>query len=236
MSTKYDKDSFLLVPNKKHLAEKKTHVQCVYFWICNYIDDEKMCFPSRTTLARVAGCSVQSVDRAIEELCECGLLKKTNRVKENHKLTNLYQIMLLEGGTTPQVVPSPPQVVGVAPQGRIELNPVLTQSTEESVSLGNESASYEILPEEGESKPIKARRDKQAFALKSICYDHIEKEYGIRPTDTFADYLCILNAQKRLKDGDILVIVDDALSIGKAKTLREMLTARQVDIYLQQTV
>jgi len=98
-------------------------------------------------------------------------------------------------------------------------------------------ADLQIVEEDSPSKKKKSRaRDKVALAVMYKCYDKIEREYGVRPTETFADYLRVLESLKSIKDKDIYTMVDDALVIGKAKTLREMLTAREVDIYRQQNV
>lgn len=142
--SKYEKGSFVTVPNKGHLAGIESYIQCVYLWICHFSDDDGTCYPSRTTLSACAGCSVKSVDRAIDWLCSNGLLKKATRkdTEKNRNLTNLYQMMEKEGGSIVNVrgvategrQGSVSQTPGVATEGRRELNPIRTQSNELSSS------------------------------------------------------------------------------------------------------
>ncbi len=128
---KYTKGSFLIVPNKSFIIGCEPQVQAVYLWVCNYADEEGCCFPSRQTLANNAGCSVKSVDRALEVLIEIGVLSKSTRKYGEKNLTNIYQILI--GGSVPQSLGGVPQSLGVASEGRTELNPFLTQPTEHLV-------------------------------------------------------------------------------------------------------
>lgn len=121
---KYEKGSFVLVPNKGYLPGLEPHIQCVYMWICHFSDESGMCFPSRSTLATFAGCSVKSVDRALEKLCDDGLIVKTVRKDGDRNFSNLYQIMVLEdgqvydGGGVSQSLPSVHESLGVASHSR----------------------------------------------------------------------------------------------------------------------
>jgi len=131
---KYEKGSFVLVPNKGYLPGLEPHIQCVYMWLCHFSDDKGLCFPSRSTLATFSGCSVKSVDRALERLCDDGLIVKTIRKDGERNFSNLYQIMILEDGqvwgSDSQSLPGVPESLGVASESRtnsihIELkNPV----------------------------------------------------------------------------------------------------------------
>lgn len=137
---KHEKGSFVLVPNKGHLIGMEAYAQCVFMWVCHFADERGECFPSRKTLARFAGCSISSVDRALGALEERGLLGREARTREGEKLTNLYHIVLLEGGTIPQRG-------GVPSEGRIELNPYeLNPDIEANASMG---VSYQPIDEEG---------------------------------------------------------------------------------------
>lgn len=91
---------------------------------------------------------------------------------------------------------------------------------------------YEIVPDTPQ-KEKKERKDKGALALREKLYTLFEKELGVRPTTHVADYLRILDAMKRLNEKQILELVEDGIDSGKKKTVREALTAREVDIYLQ---
>lgn len=131
---KYSKGSFIVVPNKEVLDGVFTNLQVVFMWLCSYADEDGICFPSRATLARNTGCSVKTIDRAIESLCEAGLLKKTTRSSGGKNLTNLYQIMLLDRSGDSQSLRGVRESLGVASESRTELNPVLTQSTYSSAN------------------------------------------------------------------------------------------------------
>lgn len=74
------------------------------------------------------------------------------------------------------------------------------------------------------------------MVLMHKCYGLLEREHGVKPTQTFADYNRVLEAMKVLTDTDVTNMVEDALVKGKAKTLREMLTSRAIDIYRQENV
>lgn len=124
---KYEKGSFIVVPNKLLLEGIDSYAQIVFFWLCDFADDAGTCWPSRTTLAKKSAISLASVDRALVKLEELGLVKKTKRYYEQAPTTNLYQLMIVQGGSLPQELPSPQQTVGVASHRRTELNPVLTQ-------------------------------------------------------------------------------------------------------------
>lgn len=138
---KYNKGSFVTVPNKNHLAGLEPYVQSVYFWICSYADEDGTCFPSRTTLAKNAGCSVKSVDRALELLSDRGFLSKKVRSSEKKKLTNLYQLMIMGGVASEGRQGSVSQSLGVASEGRIELKPILTKPKEMTISSKSSSSS-----------------------------------------------------------------------------------------------
>lgn len=162
---RYEKGSFIVIPNKECLDGVFSHLQVVYMWICSYADERGVCFPSRTTIARNSGCSVKTVDRAIEGLVECGFLKKLKRVENGKNLTNVYQIMLLEnGGRDSQSLGSVRESLGVGTESRTELNPVLTKSTEDI------SADAQVVYEVEEEKPTKVSKakyphSKEVFAL-----------------------------------------------------------------------
>lgn len=131
---RYAKGSFVIVPNKDYLPGLEPYIQAVYFWICSFADENGVCFPSRTTIAIRAGCSVKSVDRAIERLCLDQILRKETRKNEDKNLTNVYQIMIDPWGGDSQSPPRDSQSLGVGTDSRTELYPVLTQPTEISAS------------------------------------------------------------------------------------------------------
>lgn len=60
----------------------------------NYADDNDQCFPSRRTLARIAMCSVDTVDRAIKRLEEAGYVRKDTRLGARGLTSNAYTLAL----------------------------------------------------------------------------------------------------------------------------------------------
>lgn len=93
---KYEKGSFLIVPNKNALKGLKSSCQLVFLWICNYADERGLCFPSRSTLASNCGFDIKTVDRSIKILEEKGFITKGTRKSEDVHLSNIYQINLIE--------------------------------------------------------------------------------------------------------------------------------------------
>lgn len=119
---KYDKDSYVVIPNKKTIRGEASTVQSVYFWICDHADAGGECWPSIKTLAKEAGCSERTVDAAVKRLVELGILTKSNRFKDNEQQTNIYQINLVSAPPSATIAPPLAQPL------RTELNPIRTQS------------------------------------------------------------------------------------------------------------
>lgn len=130
---KYQRNSFIILPNKNLLKGKSPYLQSIYLWICEHSDENGVCFPSRITIAKEAGVDIKTVDRIIPELENMGILEKITRKEGAKNLSNIYQIMIVEdGGVAPdRRQGSPHQSPGVAPGAVHELNPVLTQPNEE---------------------------------------------------------------------------------------------------------
>ena len=84
---KYQKGSFVVVPNIEYLKGKNPLLLSVFFWICYHADEDGMCFPSRRKLASEVGSTVKTVDKYIKELEVDGVKKKTKRKKKNSKET-----------------------------------------------------------------------------------------------------------------------------------------------------
>ena len=67
------------------------YAKLVYVMLCKFADSEKRCFPSRSTLAELVGCSVPIVSRSIRKLEEIGVIEVQVREGENKaQLSNLY--------------------------------------------------------------------------------------------------------------------------------------------------
>lgn len=60
----------------------------------NYADDSDQCFPSRRTLARIAMCSLDTVDRSIKRLEAAGMVRKEARQGARGLTSNAYQLCM----------------------------------------------------------------------------------------------------------------------------------------------
>lgn len=126
---KYNKWSFITVPNKQVLKGKDSLLQCVYMRVCSFADEEGICFPSYQTIADHAGCSKSTVTKKIKILIGLWLLAKTNRFKNNEQQSNLYQLLLQ--GIPSDTTPIPSDTMGGIPSdGHRTKSTSLTKSTE----------------------------------------------------------------------------------------------------------
>lgn len=132
---RYEKGTFITVPNKYALDGLDPAAQILFVWLCSYADDDGSCFPSITRLAENCGMSRDTVLRRLDVLCERGLLKKSPQFVDGQQTTNRYQIMLVEGsrerrgGSTQQ----PPQSHTATPRGSTQQHrtkSTLTKSNE----------------------------------------------------------------------------------------------------------
>lgn len=106
-------------------------------------------------------------------------------------------------------------------------------SKEEEKSFASQNISSFKVVSDIQPKEKKQPRNKEAMELQYKLYDLFEKEKYARPTENKQDYFQILRAKKRLTDKQIIEIVEDALGVGKVRTVREAITDRAVDTYLQ---
>lgn len=95
---KYQKGTFVVVPNIERLDVLPALAQALFLWLCKFADDDGICFPSRKKLAGLLHCDMRTVDKNIGFLIELGFITKTNRKKNSSKefMSNLYQILLVE--------------------------------------------------------------------------------------------------------------------------------------------
>lgn len=89
---KFEKGTFITLPNKQVLRGRKPATQAVYLWICEHANDSGICFPAIKTLAVESGSSESSVKRSIADLEKCGILQKSHR----KNTSNEYQILIVE--------------------------------------------------------------------------------------------------------------------------------------------
>lgn len=234
---RYEKGTFVTLPNIHVLRGLKTHVQTVYIWIAVHANENGMCFPSRKRLAEESGISLPTLDAAIQVLCTKGLLKKVRRVNpENpqHYMSNIYQMMIIQGeeddgGSQGDLLGSQGDLPGVAKEIGSELYPIRTKKGEIKISHHSE----EIIEVQDSDKKPKVKRDTGAWNLKEKLYDMFEKNKGVRPTPNLADYKQIQLALKRLTPQQTESMVEYQLDYENPVTVRECLTARKIDKYLQ---
>lgn len=94
---RYQKGTFVTVPNIQTLEKLPPSAQALFMWLCSYADEQGQCFPSRSVLANNLHCSIRSVDTHLNTLIKQGYIKKENRFRDNEQTSNLYQIMLIDG-------------------------------------------------------------------------------------------------------------------------------------------
>lgn len=97
MAIKYEKGTFIVVPNKEAFRGKPAEILALFNWLCGYADEKGKCFPSRAKLARDMQSTPKTVDKYLKMLEELGVLSKETRKGESGNLTNIYQIMVIEG-------------------------------------------------------------------------------------------------------------------------------------------
>ena len=86
--------NFFMVANEIFSFALTTKAIAVYCCLCRHADVNTLaCFPSRKTIAKECSLGVSSVDRAIDELCQHGLICKIHRrSKDGGKMSNYYTL------------------------------------------------------------------------------------------------------------------------------------------------
>ena len=65
----------------------------VYMYLKDRADKDDKCWPAIKTIAKELGLSSSTVKRALDELCQAGLLTKESRWRENcGRTSNLYRL------------------------------------------------------------------------------------------------------------------------------------------------
>jgi hypothetical protein len=94
---KYQKGTFIVLPNRQHLWELSLGARAVFVELCSFADDDGVCFPSRKLLSERIKMSVDSVDRFLTELEWSELIiKKLRRDEFGDQSSNEYQIVIKE--------------------------------------------------------------------------------------------------------------------------------------------
>ena len=93
---KYKKGTFVIVPNLDELKGKPSEMQAIYLWICSHSDKDGICFPTKTTIEKEAGCSHNTVSKYLKQLVDDGFLDIKERTTKNGRNTsNEYQLLIL---------------------------------------------------------------------------------------------------------------------------------------------
>jgi len=91
---RYEKGSFIVVPNQKNIAGCAPYVQSVYMWLCFHANQDGECFPSLALIAKESGASRRGVILAIEVLIARRIIEKETRKNGKENLTNVYRLLL----------------------------------------------------------------------------------------------------------------------------------------------
>lgn len=176
---KYEKGSFITIPNKYALRKLTLGARAVFLEVCDFADADGMCFPSRSLIAKNIQMSTDSVDRFIGELVENGLLEKSGRVrKDGSRTTNEYQILLVGSRTDAEG--------GSRTHPEAELYPVLTQTTIPRA----DARPLEIVEtfEESESKRPRLAKPKQKAYDELIAWSERERGFPFLKTARLKQY------------------------------------------------
>lgn len=86
-----------------YASKLKSRALSVLLYLIDRSNKELTCFPAIPTMAEQLHISVSTVKRALHELLESGYIKKDARYREKNKgqTSNLYTLVLFEGGSAP---------------------------------------------------------------------------------------------------------------------------------------
>lgn len=173
---RYKKGTFIVIPNKDLLKGKPAEMQSIYTWLCEHADEDGVCFPTKATIAREAGCSHNTVDKYLKQLVEDGFLSITQRKKKGSKenTSNSYQIMLKE--TDDLGSPPPNNGMTCPPNSGLETNPSINQPNLTVIANPKEEKKV-TLSSKGES-PVKVLQ-----RVYGLLFKHL---YGFAPKADYA--------------------------------------------------
>ena len=76
-----------------YASDLSHRARAVYMYLKDRSDAEGRCWPAIKTIAKELGLSSSTVKRALDELCQAGLLTKESRWRENGgRTSNLYRL------------------------------------------------------------------------------------------------------------------------------------------------
>lgn len=158
---KYAKGTFTVVPNRELLRGLPPTTQALYVWLCSYADENGECYPSRSKLAKDIGGGVRTVDTHLKKLEELGLIEKENRVKNNEKQSNLYQLLIVESSAKiapPSADIAPPRAISTPPSADIAHRTITTELQPTQLNT-LEAPQSSVVVMAGEYKNVRLSRD-----------------------------------------------------------------------------
>jgi hypothetical protein len=181
-------------------------VQAVYFWICDYANENGICYPSLKRLQADTSMSRSTVLRSISALVELKILKKKARFTEaGDKDVNLYQIMIVDtvkGG----VMSEPPSVMS-------ELG-VVSPVNQGSVTDGHRTKPIRTKPINTTTNVVVAKTPSNDI---NVCFAYWKEQlgYGIQSRTKPNRYACSnllkrhgVEGVRRLIDGVVVAQSD----------------------------
>ena len=168
---KYEKGTFVIVPNLKYLKGLPCEAVSLFVYICSYADDDGVCYPSRNRLSKDMSVTPKTVDKYLLLLVEKGFITKTTRKdsETGGNKSNLYQIENIsnypsvKNDTTPSVK-----------------NDTLTIPTKNHTHI---TISSEEEPKRIETGKLPEHRGKTyILRLLSIYRDLFREKFGYNPT------------------------------------------------------
>lgn len=166
-----------------------------------------------------------------------------NTIRADRKVDSMYLPTLLNRYPETKIVVAKPRIDVKDNSKRLD-GP---RTAEVKLSKGNKAAVAALpapfLPSElrevrqdseGKENPPKEKKDAGAWALREKLYDIFEDANGVRPTPHSGDYTTSVAALKVLNQDEVVDLLEQALESKKPpRTVREALSARQIDIYRQ---
>jgi hypothetical protein len=178
---KYEKGTFVVIPNTKYFKGKSSVLLSVFFWLIYHTDEDGVCYPSRKLLGEEVGVDVRTIDKYIKILENDGLIEKTTRKKKNSKenTSNLYQVLLPSVIDSPQVVLSNDTVTIPSINYTHITNTTTPEQVGEDATLKKEEIpyTYENELKKLSQSPLKFRKIIALYFLKKNLYFENSKQF-----------------------------------------------------------
>jgi hypothetical protein len=168
---------FAIVPEWVVFCGNARAIQ-IYAILARHTNTDRTAFPGRSRIAKLADCSPDTVDRALDVLVEIGALSKERRQKEDGSYeTNLYRLFfsppaahwkqrVSEGVVAPMRLPTRAGAEGGGRTG-----------AEQTRASSNESQQPDLLP----TSPAREERDTDPY------WDTLERVFGYRPANASSE-------------------------------------------------